>query len=182
MFTKKKTANVFGISAEYRSLSYVDRGSLDSGIKTYLSRDTHIALRGESKCGKSWLRQKSIPDAIVVQCRLSKTVTDIYVDALSQLDIRLELERHNVDSLKGTLSAKTEVGLKLLATLKGESSIEGKNESGEKQQVVGHDINDLRFVVDIIKASKRRLVIEDFHYMSVAERRKFAFELKALWD
>lgn len=55
---KKKVKDVFGISARILEDSYVDRGELDSEIRKYLSRDTHIALRGESKCGKSWLRQK----------------------------------------------------------------------------------------------------------------------------
>ncbi|MDD5760428.1 MAG: hypothetical protein PHI06_15285, partial [Desulfobulbaceae bacterium] len=51
-----------------------------------------------------------------------------------------------------------------------------------EQSAVGHDINDLRFIANIIKSSDRRLVIEDFHYMSPDERRDFAFDLKALWD
>jgi hypothetical protein len=37
-------------------------------------------------------------------------------------------------------------------------------------------------VAELILASGRRLVIEDFHYLSVGERKKFAFDLKALWD
>ncbi len=181
MFTKKKTDEVFGISVNYRLISYVDRGSLDSEITTYLSRDTHIALRGESKCGKSWLRQKCIPDAVIVQCRLGKTVTETYIDALSQLDINLELEKNHSASVKGKVSVQTEIRT-LLAALKLTSNLEASEESTGKSQVVGHDVNDLRFIADVIKASKRRLVIEDFHYMSVKERRKFAFDLKALWD
>src|SRR4051794_18320634 len=93
IFSKKKTHEVFGISNNILPDSYVDRGSLDSQIQKLLARPIHIALRGESKCGKSWIRQQNLPDAIVVQCRLKKSVTDIYVDALSQLQIKLELER-----------------------------------------------------------------------------------------
>ena len=43
-------------------------------------------------------------------------------------------------------------------------------------------MTDLRFIAEIIRASERRLVIEDFHYLNVEERRRFAFDLKALWD
>jgi hypothetical protein len=50
---KKKVRDVFGISASILEDSYVDRGEFDSEIQKYLSRDTHIALRGESKYGKS---------------------------------------------------------------------------------------------------------------------------------
>jgi len=46
----------------------------------------------------------------------------------------------------------------------------------------GRDINDLRFIADIIRESGRRLVIEDFHYLARDERSSFAFDLKAFWD
>jgi hypothetical protein len=177
-----KTDEVFGISATCRPVSYVDRGQLDNEIRTYLNRDTHIALRGESKCGKSWLRQKNISDAVVVQCRLGKTVNDLYVDALSQLEIKLELESRESSSLKGKVSAMGQFGIKILAALRIGTSIEGEDKEDFKMQTVGHDINDLRFIADALKASGRRLVVEDFHYMSISERKKFAFELKALWD
>lgn len=63
-------------------------------------------------------------------------------------------------------------------TLKTEAG-RGHNTS---EKPVGRDIDDLRFIADILKASERRLVVEDFHYMSVNDRRSFSFDLKALWD
>ena len=89
-----KTTEVFGISKEILEPSYVDRGELDSEIQRHLKRNTHIVLRGESKCGKSWLRKKNIPDSIPVQCRLNQKVIDIYVAALSQLDIKLDTSKN----------------------------------------------------------------------------------------
>jgi hypothetical protein len=73
MSMNSTTHQVFGISKEIRPYSYVDRSELDHQLQTLLMRDTHIALRGESKCGKSWFRQKNIPNALVVQCRLGKS-------------------------------------------------------------------------------------------------------------
>ena len=67
--------------------SYVDRGNLDSEILRLSQRDGHIALKGESKSGKSWLRQKSFPDAIVVQCRIDHTIEKIYTDILRGLGV-----------------------------------------------------------------------------------------------
>src|SRR4051794_19212749 len=84
-----RTSDVFGVSTEILNPSYVNRGDLDARLDVLLQRDTHIALRGESKCGKSWLRKKNIPDAIVVQCRMRKTVRDLYVDIFSQLGLQL---------------------------------------------------------------------------------------------
>ena len=53
----KPTTDVFGVSTEILKDSYVDRGDLDSKIAAYLGRDNHIAIRGASKSGKSWLRR-----------------------------------------------------------------------------------------------------------------------------
>ncbi len=179
---KKKTHEVFGISNTVLLDSYVDRGALDAHLGNLLERPVHVALRGESKCGKSWVRQKVIANAIVVQCRLHKSVIDIYVDALSQLDVRLEIEKSVDRKINGRVEAGGAFGLKLLGEVGLKASVDVEAKGSTKRARVGHTITDLRFVADIIKASGRRLVIEDFHYLSVEERKVFAFDLKAFWD
>lgn len=182
LFNPKKTSDVFGVSNQILPDSYVDRGSLDKRIQLLLERPSHIALRGESKCGKSWLRQKNIENAITVQCRLNKTVIDLYVDALSQLEIKLRLEQTSSKTWKGSVEASGSGGAAILTKIGLKAGVSKESVDGEKNVSAGHDINDLRYIADIIKASGRRLVIEDFHYMSVSERTGFAFDLKALWD
>lgn len=178
----KKTSDVFGMSPDVLNDSYVDRGGLDKEIKVLLGRKTHIALRGESKAGKSWLRQRLIPDAITVQCRLGRLATDIYRDALSQLDISLEIEQIDQKSVKGKIEASTSIGAKLLAKVGITAEIGGETAKATKSEKVGRDITDLRFIAELIKASERRLVVEDFHYLSPEQRKQFSFDLKALWD
>lgn len=141
-----------------------------------------MPIDSESKCGKSWVRQKNFPDAITVQCRLNKSVTDLYEDALSQLGLKLIVEQTGEQGFRGKLEAHQEIGVKLLAKLELAQEVEAEQKSGTKSVPVGRDLKDLRFVSDIIKASGRRLVIEDFHYLAPAERKAFAFDLKALWD
>lgn len=178
----KKTSEVFGISNTILNDSYINRGGLDEELSRLLSRPTHVALRGESKCGKSWLRQRTLPDAITIQCRLGKGTIDIYRDALAQLDVRLEVEKTDQRSIKGRVEAQGDFGVKLLAKI-GVKIDAGIDTAGStKTHRVGHDISDLAFVAEIIKASGRRLVIEDFHYLAISERKNFAFDLKALWD
>ena len=48
--------------------------------------------------------------------------------------------------------------------------------------MAGHTVDDLKFIADIIKVCNRRVIIEDFHYMSLEERRIFAHDLKTFWD
>lgn len=188
MFTERKpTSRVFGISNTVLPDSYVDRGALDETLARLLARPTHIALRGESKCGKSWLRQRAVPDALIVQCRLDRGVHDLYVDALSQLGVKLVLDDIRSGKISGRVEAKAAVGEGLIAKalgtkINGGAELEGERSTEARTAHVGHDVSDLRFVADLLKASGRRLVIEDFHYLSVSERRKCAFDLKALWD
>lgn len=177
-----RTDQVFGISPDVREHSYVDRGDLDTALATMLKRTNHIAIRGPSKSGKSWLRQKVLVNPIIVQCRLKQPFTDIYIDALSQLDINIQIKESRQGVFKASLTAMGEAGAALLAKAGITVSLGRDTTNTTDQRIVGHDINDLRFIADIIKSSDRRLVIEDFHYMSTNDRRSFAFDLKALWD
>lgn len=178
-----KTHEVFGIRPTLSEHSYIDRGSLDKAFRKLLERQqTHIAIRGASKAGKSWLRQRVLKEPIIVQCRFSYTVLDIYRDALARLDIRIELENSVEHKIKGKISAAGEAGFKLIAKVTGSIDVEGERTSSTTDSAVGKDINDLEFIASLINASGRTLVIEDFHYLSIDEQRKFAFDLKTLWD
>lgn len=156
-----KSAEVFGISTDILQPSYVDRGDLDHHIQRLLGRNTHIALRGESKCGKSWLRKKNIPNAIVIQCRLNKSVEDLYKDAFSQLDISIVKEVSQSSGSTTKLEGSTEFSASLLLKLAAKLGYEYKDENGKKSVPIGHDLDDLRFVAEVINVSERRLVIED---------------------
>ncbi|EMK6954762.1 TPA: hypothetical protein ACGFXT_003355 [Vibrio cholerae] len=179
---KKYSDEVFGVSNTILEYSYVDRGNLDVEISRHLRRKNHVALRGASKSGKSWLRQRCIPDSLVVQCRFKTTVLDIYTDALSQLGIKLIVEETQKDAIKGKIEATADGGIALIAKIKLKMGLETNKEDAIRGKAVGHDINDLRFISDLIKESGKRLVIEDFHYLSIEERLKFSYDLKALWD
>ncbi|WP_454828145.1 hypothetical protein [Paraburkholderia xenovorans] len=178
-----QTHEVFGIRPELSEHSYIDRRSLDRDFKKLIARkQTHIAIRGASKAGKSWLRQRVLHDPITVQCRLSYTTADIYRDALAKLDISLEVQSSASSALKGKLAASGEAGFKLIAKVTGSGEVASESTATKTEKAVGKDINDLDFVAALIRASGRTLVIEDFHYLPVAEQKKFAFDLKTLWD
>lgn len=177
------THDVFGIRPEVTDLSYIDRGALDAEFRSLLSRkQTHVAIRGASKCGKSWLRQKVLDNPLVIQCRLNYKISDIYVAAMAELGIELVLERTDSTALKGALKAHGEAGLKLLAKAGFDIDIGGEKTNQQKTRPLGGDVNDLKHIALVIQASGRTLVIEDFHYLSANEQKLFAFDLKTLWD
>lgn len=177
------THEVFGIQPEFREASYIDRGSLDREFKKLVERkQTHIAVRGASKSGKSWLRQKVLVNPIIVQCRVSYTTLDIYRDALARLEIRLEAERTVENNWGGKISATGEAGFKLIAKVEGCAEGTYERSTALTDRAVGKDVNDLEFISALIRESGRTLVIEDFHYLPIEEQTKFAFDLKTLWD
>ena len=92
------------------------------------------------------------------------------------------MESVSGSKLVGRVEASAEGGIRLLAKVGVKATGEAETAGSTTSKPVGQDITDLRFVADLIRASGQRLVIEDFHYLSVAERRAFSFDLKALWD
>lgn len=177
-----QTSEVFGISSEILQASYVDRANLDAKIARLMTRNVHIALKGASKSGKTWIRQKCIENANVIQCRLGTTIQDIYVEALANLGFQLEIDRTTNLSAKGRVDISGEIGQKIMVSLKGAAGVELEQNTQSTVRNLRFDLSNLKFIAETLNASGRRLVIEDFHYLSLEERQKFAFDLKALWD
>ncbi|WP_205747865.1 hypothetical protein [Devosia sp. FKR38] len=179
-----KTTDVFGLRTTVSEHSYVDRGKLDKALLDLSQQNQHIALKGESKSGKSWLRQRIFQDAVVVQCRVHHLMPDIYTQILAKLDIKIAVQQSSGFGGSMTLEGTAEAGWKWLAkatvTAGGAASADISTEKVTRS--VGRNELDIEFIADVIKASGKRIVIEDFHYLSHPVREVFAHELKTLWD
>ena len=178
----KRTDKVFGMSHDVLPDSYVDRGALDAELKKLQGRKVHVAIRGPSKSGKSWLRQRVVPTALVVQCRLGSSNVDIYTSALSQLGVQLQIESASKFGIRGTVEGQVAAGNDLIGKVSAKLGLEGTDESSAKFTPVGRNINDLKFIAQLIIESGKRLIIEDVHYLSLEQREILAFDLKAMWD
>ena len=176
------THDVFGLSTNIREYSYVDRNNLDKKILRLLKRDTHIALKGASKSGKSWLRQKCIPDAIVVQCRLGMTIEDIYRTALSSIGVSFDTSTTKSTTTSGELDGQLELKVPVVVKTEVGGTFAFEGEKSTTADDYHRSISNLEFVAAAVKATNKRLIIEDFHYLSIPERRRMAHDLKTLWD
>lgn len=179
---------VFGIATHVNPASYVDRGGLDKLLGYYLETERHVAIHGDSKQGKSWLRSNLLDadHTLAVQCNTESTPESIFREALGQLDIRAEIKRVGSSQIQGQLdvTASGELGNFLVGKAKldmGAGGTAGKGSEVETQPI-GQTPADLSWVSRVLRASQKRLVVEDFHYVSEANRRAFAFMLKALGD
>lgn len=178
----KKVSDVFGIRTRVSEHSYVDRGQLDSAVADLALRDQHIALKGESKSGKSWLRQRLFPNANVVQCRINDTVEAIYRQILANLEIAVVMEKTTNGSMSASFVGTAEAGWKFLAKATGSLGIDGSYMHQEVVRPIGRDEMDIEFIARVVESSDRRVIIEDFHYLSSDVQRQFSHELKTLWD
>ena len=116
------TSEVFGISPRINTYSYYDRDSLDGKLTRLLRRNVHIAIKGPSKCGKSWLRQKCLADAIIVQCRIGMTVEDIYRQALSSIGVQFDVQRSSGTNVSAEISGGGEFKVPIIADAKANVS------------------------------------------------------------
>lgn len=178
---------VFGVSAHIPKYTYVDRSGLDNRFKYSIQRDAHIVLHGGSKQGKTVLRLANLPEEMsaVVQCRATTTCTQIYeqllADVGSAVPMTSELSSSTSAEVGGTAGVSAGIGLfktKAEVTASGSTGNEVKSTS----TIVGAGAGNLRFVSDAINRSGKRAIIEDFHYMPEEEKKRLAFDLKALWD
>lgn len=179
---------VFGIAQSVNMASYVDRGALDQRLEYLLGTGRHVAIHGDSKQGKTWLRSHLLPTdrSILVQCTLDSTPESILTTALGQLGVSAELHRTESNELEGhlDLAIKGGIGAKILAKVGAEMSGGGSaSHSGEVEtEPVGQAPGDLAWVARILLASEMRLVVEDFHYLAETHQRSFAYMLKALGE
>jgi hypothetical protein len=183
--TRIRLPQVFGIADHVNTASYVDRGGLDERLRYALDTERHVAIHGDSKQGKSWLRSRVLEsNPVLVQCQHGTTPESLFTDALGAIGVQAELCRTKGKELEGHLDFKASgsIGMKLLAKLGLEvtSGAKGKQATNVETQPVGQTPANLWWVARAVVASERRLVIEDCHYLSDGCLRDLAFMLKAL--
>lgn len=178
---------VFGISSSVPTYTYVDRQGLDGRFAYLLQTDRHIVIYGSSKQGKTSLRRKQLPegDCVVVPCRPDFTVENLYQEIRRQLGANELVEQRTMRMREGSAKAelKGKGGIPFIAEAEAGGELEGKlGYESEDTQRPASNADSLVYLADFVKQSGKRVVIEDFHYLSEDERRRLAFDMKALWD
>lgn len=179
---------VFGISTSIPVHTYVDRAKLDRKFQYFIKSDRHIVIHGASKQGKTILRKKNFQeqDCIIVQCRSNSSLEQIYLEILRQIgsQIPTELTKSLTLTAEGKTKASGGIKLPLIASGSAEVEIAGNLERETERvfEFLGQNPESLGYIIDEIRNSKKRIIIEDFHYLLDEEKKRFAFDLKAFWD
>jgi hypothetical protein len=164
---------VFGIAASVPVYTYVDRAGLDGRFTYLVGQDRHLVIHGASKQGKTILRKKNLPEnnCLIVQCGANSGRDRIYLEILRQLGSHIPTEVSRILTLGAEGQSKVSGQLKVPLVASGEVELEGGGsveiESGEVLTPVGIDPGSLGYVAQEIKRSGKKVVIEDFHYLSL---------------
>ena len=105
---------------------------------------------------------------------------------MGAIDVRAEIRRTGTTQFEGHLDFKAggELGNRLFGKVHvdAETGGTGGRTAATETEPIGQTPADLSWVARTLKASEKRLVVEDFHYVTEDNRRAFAFILKALGD
>ncbi len=178
---------VFGSWRESDAPTYVDRVGLDQRMERMIHSGKHVVIHGGSKQGKSTLRKKFLPDlnCVVIRCTMGMTVEKIYLEILRQLHaeqlMQVQRARNKSKNNKANGSANLKfVDLGLSGGYERQTGV--TDNLSETSTPLGNDPQSLGFMVDEIKRSGERVIIEDFHYIVEEEQKRLSFDLKAFWD
>jgi hypothetical protein len=142
-----------------------------------------VAIHGESKHGKSWLRARTLPESKIarVQCTPNMTSDDVLTQCLGRL--------RAYETVKWVVTESGELTTKLdlqLARGRSKASIGGGYKrargSSEDRQLVGQDRRDLGWVAEQFRIERRVPVFEDFHNLADSDQKVMADVIKALGE
>jgi hypothetical protein len=184
-----KTVEVFGVSNEPIK-SYIERPEVDSRFKDALETRKHIVVFGASKQGKSALisRHMKEDEFIRVNCSPSTSISDIHKSVLRQLNIEFQESTKKTKELKGSveasLEAKVKVPFLVSAKAAGKAGAEGSAASETTYKTVDYNLGLPQDISEILRTVKfsRRIVLENFHYLTDKVQRQMAFNLRVFED
>jgi hypothetical protein len=175
--------DVFTMNPEPSRFTYIDRARLDHKVRQVLDGGRHVAIHGESKFGKSWLRANALSKKKLarVQCMPGMKASAVIEQALGQLgvtetvSISVENFATRTDEGGGTLG----YGPAEISVRHGENS--GTRETAEKKPV-GVGTDSLAWVAQQFRDNGSIPVFEDFHNLSTVDQFAMAYVMKALGE
>lgn len=165
---------VFGIGP-LRRATYVDRGGLDERLRLGLKQAKHLAIHGDSKHGKSWLRAKSLPDerAARVQCLPGATAARVLEEALGEIGATVETAVREAGG--------TDAGIQA-GTSQAGARVAVHHSHEVESEPIGVGAANAGWAARQFREAGRVPVFEDFHNLSPSEQRNMAFLIKALGE
>jgi hypothetical protein len=171
------------MAPEPNRFTYVDRGDLDREVKLARTAGKHVAIHGQSKLGKSWLRARVLTKRKVarIQCLPGMTAAAVIEQALGGLGIEetISVTVEKYQDQEGAAGAHVPFGPATLNFKRGESS--GKKRAWLRRPV-GTGADSLGWVAAKFRSKRRTPVFEDFHNLPKDEQFAMSYVIKALGE
>lgn len=181
--------DVFGIRTQL-VLSYVERDEVDERFRESLTTDHHIVVYGSSKQGKTSLRQKHLSetDCLIVRCGPRMSIESLYQSILRQSGAKITTLENR--SLESTAGAKVTTGfmakVPFLGGAKGDVEVSGevKGQQQLSTEFIAYDFGDAQSIGELLVQLrfKKRIVLENYHYLPAETQRALAFDLKTFHE
>jgi len=180
---------VFGVSNNLNE-TYIYREKIDSIFIEALSTDKHIIIYGASKQGKTYLYKRHLDpnEYIIVECSPTTKTIDIYKSILRQVGVSSNMITNvSTNDINGD---KANLSLKIKVPYAGELGvglgINKENSVTETKTFSTYEYN-LSLSQDVSEALMclnfdKKIIIENFHYLTDDTQRKFAFDLRTFHD
>lgn len=186
---KMKVNEVYGVSNQMIE-TYIERSKVDGLFLDGLSRNKHIIVYGASKQGKTSLVNKHLKedDYVKVNCSTDTDVIDIYKSIIRQLGIEMLSSYDDTSSMEGSVSGGLKMKFKIPFMIECESSGEVKGgkskEHVENYKTVEYNLALAQDISELLKALKfkKRIVLENFHYLQDDVQRRLAVDLRIFED
>jgi hypothetical protein len=179
---------VFGVRSKLIA-SYHERVEIDKKFVAALNLDKHIIIYGSSKQGKTSLFKKHLSETkyITINCSANYEVINIYRSILRQNDILISESINTEEGHAGSLSSSIKAKIKLPVSEMQSDMINSEineNRKAVKYKTVDFDIDKAQDIIEILKSVgfQKRIIIENFHYLSEHTQNVLAFDLRNFQD
>lgn len=175
-------SEVYGVSPKPNK-SYVDRSNLDSDIQYLIQTDVIPTVAGPTKMGKTWLIKKNLSNSVFLTIQYGWDYDKLYSEIIKLLGINQPelVEAERKETITNNLGASA--GLKVTGP-EGAANL-GRAKTTEvikRQRVIDDSTIGVKEISENLKATKRVLVLDDFHYLKATAQTKFSYDLKTFWE
>jgi len=179
-----KLQDIF-VPAGFPEYTYVDREAINAKLLTaQINHSKHVLISGPSKSGKSnlWRKTYKNEDIIKIPINSEKNIDDIYCEILNALDAFYTCEATKEHALKASWGTEVKTMLAALFSAKATASGEIAYKDSEKKQNIARQVIAANLVIKYLKPTKKKIVLEDFHYSNQTLKNQLSQDLKAFSD
>lgn len=166
-------------------ITFVIRDNLERSIKDWeMNRAKHMLIFGPSKSGKTslWKKYVSQDNIIKIPCNINKSISDVYSEIITELDVFYTSEKGRELGIKNNLLGELKSSILNMFSASVKAEVETTKKNADKETPVVNPIIGPNLIIKYLKPSEKIIVFEDFHYANDNLKVQLSQDLKAFSD